>query len=294
MVLNSYAKLNLYLEVLNKCKDGYHNIRTIFERIDLCDKIILKARQDKKINVLCSFAGIPKDYSKNLAYRSARLLQRSFRIDRGVDIKIIKHIPVASGLGGGSSNAAVVLTGLNKFWRLNIGQNKLIAFAKKIGSDVAFFIYNSSFAHGQARGDRIKPIRFLNNARLWHILVVPKKKVSTARIYKKWDSSRLTLTKPKYDVKITNLALRKKDLSLMSQVLFNSLEQVTTKLYPEVSRVKEELIQMGVKSILMSGSGPAVFGIVSSRKEAVSLCRQLKEKLEREHKSWQIFMTRTR
>ncbi len=295
LTLNSYAKLNLYLEVLNKRKDSYHNIKTIFERIDLADKIILKSRRDKKINITCNESGVPQDNS-NLAWRSAKLLQDSFNIDKGANIKIIKRIPVGSGLGGGSSNAACVLAGLNKLWKLNLTQDKLAGLARKLGCDVPFFIYNSPFAQGGARGDRIKPLRVLRNVRFWHILVVPKIKVSTASIYKIWDkyfkTFKLTplqkrgilsknsylagLTMPKYNVNILILALRKNDLSLIGDALFNSLERVSARLYPQINAIKEKLMQLGAKSILMSGSGPAVLGIVSSRKEALSLRRQLK------------------
>jgi len=277
LTLNSYAKLNLYLEVLHKRKDNYHNIKTIFERIGLADKIILKSRRDKKINITCNVAAVPQAHS-NLAWRSAKLLQDIFNIDKGVDIKIIKRIPVGSGLGGGSSNAAAVLAGLNKLWKLNVTEHKLAGLAGKLGCDVPFFIYNSPFAQGEARGDKIKPLKTLNLVRLWHILVVPKIGVSTASIYKRWDNEFKTfkLTMPKYDVNILILALRKNDLFLIGDALFNSLEQVTARLYPQINAIKEKLMQLGVKSILMSGSGPAVFGIVSSKKEALTLCRQLK------------------
>ena len=295
LTLNSYAKLNLYLEVLHKRKDNYHNIKTIFERIDLADKIILKSRRDKKINITCNVAAVPQDNS-NLAWRSAKLLQDIFNIDKGVDIKIIKRIPVGSGLGGGSSNAAAVLAGLNKLWKLNVTEHKLAGLAGKLGCDVPFFIYNSPFAQGEARGDKIKPLKTLYFVRLWHILVVPKIGVSTASIYKRWDNESKTfkltppflrqkatikkeragLTMPKYDVNILILALRKNDLFLIGDALFNSLEQVTARLYPQINAIKEKLMRLGVKSTLMSGSGPAVFGIVSSRKEALTLCRQLK------------------
>ena len=277
LTLNSYAKLNLYLEVLETRKDNYHNIKTIFERIGLCDKIILKSRRDKKINITCNVAAVPQDNS-NLAWRSAKLLQDSFNIGKGVDIKIIKRIPVGSGLGGGSSNAAAVLAGLNKLWKLNVTENKLAGLAAKLSCDAPFFIYNSPFAQGEARGDKIKPLKALINVRLWHILVVPKIGVSTASIYKRWDNESKTfkLTMPKYNVNILISALRKNDLSLIGDALFNSLGQVTAALYPQINAIKEKLIKLGVKAILMSGSGPAVFGIVSSRKEALSLRRQLK------------------
>jgi 4-diphosphocytidyl-2-C-methyl-D-erythritol kinase len=308
LILNSYAKLNLYLEVLKKRKDNYHNIKTVFERIDLCDKIVLKARLDKKIKIESRAKDIPKDNS-NLAYRSAQLLQDSLKVERGVDIEIIKRIHVGSGLGGGSSNAAVVLMGLNKLWRLGLSRNRLVSLAQKIGSDVPFFIYNIPFAQGEARGDRIRILKSLKKLRLWHILVVPRIKVSTPVIYNNWDKMSVSkkakwtlrhglkknlseveeLTRPKYDVKILHLALRKRDFNLISGVLFNSLQQITARLYPELIRIKRKLEQLGLKSILMSGSGPATFGIFYSRKEAVFLCRQLKQ----ENKSWQVFVTRT-
>jgi len=307
LTLNSYAKLNLYLEVLGKRKDSYHNIKTVFERIGLADKIILKSRQDKEINITCNVKAVPQD-SSNLAWRSAKLLQDNFNINKGVDIKIIKRIPVGSGMGGGSSNGACVLLGLNKLWKLNLTRDKLAGLAKKLGCDLPFFIYNSPFALGEERGDKIKPLKALRYLRLWHIVVVPKIEVSTASIYKNWDkyfkTFKLTslnkrgilsknsglsgLTMPRYDVNILTLALRKNDLSLIGDCLFNNLEKVTARLYPQIDATREKLAQLGVKSILMSGSGPAVFGIVSSRKEAQSLSRQLKA-----NSSWQVFVTRT-
>lgn len=297
LVLDSYAKVNLYLEVLSKRRDNYHNIKTVFERIGLCDRIILKSRRDKKIKLICNRASDMPTGASNLAYRSAKLLQDTFDIDKGVDIKIIKNIPVGSGLGGGSSNAATVLIGLNKLWGLNLRQEGLLRLAKKLGSDVPFFIYNCPFAQGEGRGEKIKPLRTLNKLRFWHILVVPKIKVLTPLIYKQWDaaskytkkSKDAALTRSKQDVKILHLALRTKNLSLMQAALFNRLQEITIKLYPRVKRVKERFIHLGAKTILMSGSGPAVFGVVHSRKEAVSLYNQLQG-----NSFWRVFITRTR
>jgi len=292
LTFNSYAKLNLYLEVRNIRLDRYHNIRTLFERISLSDKIILIPRQDKKIKIHCNLPEVPSDNS-NLAYKSARLLQDSLNLKKGVEIRIIKRIPQGAGLGGGSSNAAGTLMGLNKLWKLNLPRSRLLSYARKLGCDVPFFVYNSPFAEGSARGDRIRVLKGLNNVRLWHILVVPKKKVSTRQIYKKWDAEMMRaaepLTKSKCNVKILTLALKKNGPRLIGKSLFNSLEQTTAKLYPEVTRIKEKLKAIGLKSILMSGSGPAVFGIVSSRREGAVLCRRLKAK----SRSWQVYLTRT-
>jgi 4-diphosphocytidyl-2-C-methyl-D-erythritol kinase len=287
LAINSYAKVNLYLAVLNKRKDNYHNIKTLFERISLHDKIILKSRPDKKIKIICQDPLVPQG-NANLCYRSAMVLQERFNIKEGLDIKIIKRIPVGSGLGGGSSNAASVLSGLNKFWRLNLPLKRLAKLGGCVGSDVPFFVYNTSFAKGCGRGENIKPLRGLKSLCLWHILVVPKIAVSTPLIYRKWDTySRLTRVEP--DVKLLILALRRGDILEAGKYLFNSLEKVTENEHPVVRRIKEKLAKLGLKSILMSGSGPAVFGIVSSRKEAVTLNRRL----SKGNSPWRIFVTRT-
>ncbi|MFH0858237.1 MAG: 4-(cytidine 5'-diphospho)-2-C-methyl-D-erythritol kinase [Candidatus Omnitrophota bacterium] len=166
LTLNSYAKLNLYLSVLGMRRDGYHNILTIFERISLADKIVLKNRADNKINLICEKKGLPLDHCENLAYKSAKLLQQSFKLNKGVDIEIIKNIPIGSGMAGGSSNAAYTLIGLNKLWNLKLKQTQLTSLAAKIGSDVPFFIYDSSFAIGKGRGERIKPLKSLKRLKL--------------------------------------------------------------------------------------------------------------------------------
>lgn len=287
LTLNSYAKLNLYLAVLGKRKDNYHNIETIFERIDLADKISLTLQPHKKIRIICNNPGIPCD-KKNLCYRSAELLQSRFNINCGVEIEIKKHIPAGAGLGGGSGNAAAVLLGLNKLWNLALSQNKLVSLARLLGSDVPFFIYGIPFAKGSKRGDYIRPLKALNSLELHHILVVPKIKVSTPLIYKKWDEYS-GLTRGRRNDRITTLASLKSGLFLNFK-LHNSLEEITARFYPEVRFIREKLVEFGLKLILMSGSGPAVFGIVSSRKEALSIRR----KLLRLNRSWLIFVTSTR
>ncbi|OGX16306.1 MAG: 4-(cytidine 5'-diphospho)-2-C-methyl-D-erythritol kinase [Omnitrophica WOR_2 bacterium RBG_13_41_10] len=324
MVLRAYAKLNLYLKVLKKRGDNYHNIETIFERINLFDTVLVNKRRDKKINLVASRAGLPQNPAKNIAYKSAELLQKKFKINYGADIKIIKRIPIAAGLGGGSSDAAVVLLALNKLWGLHLTKENLASLAKNIGADVPFFIYNCPFAYAQAKGDKIKPLTDCKKTKLWHILIIPNKRVITAMVYKQWDCARLKLTprlrsgsmvsvprlrsglvlslskdevepltRPKYDVKILHLALRKRDPGLLGKALFNSLEPVTLSLYPEVGVIRNELSRIGVKSILMSGSGPAVFGVLSSKKEGLALLRQLRARMKKRKKSWQVFLVRT-
>jgi len=294
LVIQSFAKVNLFLEVLNKRKDNFHNIDSLFERISLSDKIVLKNRQDNLIKISCSDPRVPLDET-NLCFKAAKLLQDKFKIRKGLDIKIIKRIPVGAGLGGGSSNAASVLLALNKLWRLKLSKAKLAKLAAKIGSDVVFFVYDTAFARVRGRGEKIYVLNELNKVRLWHILVVPKIHVSTPLIYKKWDDFGCNkrqvagLTKPISNVKILTSVLHKKDNISKPGFLFNSLEQVTLKLYPEVIHIKETLAGLGLKSALMSGSGPAVFAPLSSEKKAAALVK----KVNREGRPWLAFAVST-
>ena len=301
----SYAKLNLHLKVIKKRKDGFHEIETLFERIDLADRIILSPRPDKKIRIISSNPALPKDKS-NLCYLSAKLLQDKLNIQNGVDIRIEKRIPIGAGLAGGSSNAATVFLGLNKLWRLGLSRSRLMIFSRELGCDIPFFIQEVSFALGRGRGDQIKPLNIPNMPKLWHLLIVPKVSVSTALIYRKWDnlkgklsanrvsklqkiSKKALLTTKGTSVKMLTSILDRGRLVKQDKLLFNSLEAVTVRLYPQVNKVKKELQSSGLKSILMSGSGPAVFAIVSSRKEALSLSRKIRGR----NRSWQVFVTRT-
>jgi len=278
LTLNSYAKVNLYLEVLKRREDGYHEIKTVFERINLSDKIILKPRPDGKIRIYCDEKDVPTGET-NLAYKSAKLLQDEFNINKGVDIKIIKRIPVGAGLGGGSSNAAATLLGLNRLWKLGLKREQLSRLAARIGSDCPFFVYDIPFGLGRGRGERIEPISSLKRTRLWHVLLVPKIKVLTPRIYKEWDkkNTKAALTRPEYNVNILTSALRKTDLLLTGKSLFNSLEPVSFALQPSIGYAKKKLVRFGMEAVLMSGSGPAVFGVVACRKRALTLYSQAKE-----------------
>lgn len=287
MVIKSYAKVNLFLKVLDKRPDNYHNLESLFERISLFDKITLKNRPDNRIKITCDHPGVPVNES-NLCFKAAKLLQDEFGIDKGLDIKISKRIPVGAGLGGGSSNAASVLIALNKLWKLNLTKAKLAKFASKIGSDAVFFVYEAPFAEARGRGEKIHVLNKLNKVKLWQVLIAPKVHVSTPLIYSKFDQFS-GLTKSASNVKIlTSILVRKYPVSSPG-LLFNSLEQVTLKLYPEVRRVKETLKAFGSENILMSGSGGAVFAIVPSGRKAAVLVKRIKRVV----KPWQAFAVST-
>ena len=169
--LVSPAKLNLFLKVINKRPDGYHNIQTLFERIDLCDEIRLFPIATDEIIVSSDCLHIPLD-QRNLAYKAADLLRTSQGIKQGIKIEIDKHIPVGAGLGGGSSNAAAVLCGLNTLFRLKLDRKTLLSYANRLGSDVAFFILNKRFAIGTGRGGDLKPVFMPKTLKWWHLLFV--------------------------------------------------------------------------------------------------------------------------
>ncbi len=287
MELKSFAKVNLFLKVLNKRPDNYHNIETIFEKISLFDSLSLKLRKDGLIVISCNKKEVPKG-AQNLCYKAASMLQEATGCKKGVDIRITKRIPLGAGLGGGSSNAAAVLNGLNRLWKLRLPRRKLVNLASRIGSDVAFFIYKAPFALGESRGEKITILSNLNKINLWHILIVPDLRVSTPLIYGKFGNfSRLT--SPSCNAKILTSELIKKAFLQKEVSLYNSLERVTFRLYPEVERAKKTLLGMGLKNVLMSGSGCAVFALALSRKEALKTASKIREK----ERKWFISVVNT-
>lgn len=282
--ISSPAKLNLFLEVLGKRPDGYHTISTIFERVSLADEIIIKQLDESCIKINSDSKDIPED-SRNLAYKAASLLREDLGIRKGVTIRIKKRIPVGAGLGGGSSNAASTLLGLNRLWNLRLSRKKLLEYGSKIGSDVAFFLYNSAFARGSLRGERISPLKNIKR-KFWHIVIVPDISVSTKGIYRELDRlGRNSLNVDKRRCRAFGAGSRGLEID---KILFNSLEEITFKKYPKVKELKESLIAHGVKNVLMSGSGSAVFGIVNSRKEGLEAAKFFKP-----CKDLRVFVVRT-
>lgn len=290
-VIKSFAKVNLYLQILNKRQDNFHNLSTLFCRIDLADSIIFKNRSDDLIKIKCKNKDVPID-ATNLCWKAAQLLRVEEKINFGVDIEIKKNIPVGAGLGGGSSNAATVLLGLNKYWKLNLPLKKLTTLGAKLGSDVPFFIYNTKFAIGSQRGDKIKPLASLNRRKLWFVLVYPNIKISTPLVYQEFDDCLLTgsqfsgLTRQRCNVKILTSELLEKGGRFDRKCLRNDLEIATISLYPVINQVKKAFSNIGLEKIMMSGSGAAVFALCNNRKQAQGLSKKLKKI----YKSWQVFV----
>lgn len=272
LFLRSPAKLNLYLKVVCKRPDGFHELKTIFERIDLADDIRLFREASGKIRITCDHPQVPKG-PKNLVYKVAQLLRQDFGVKEGVKIDITKRIPVAAGLAGGSSNAATVLSGLNKLWKLGLDKDGLVDYARKVGSDVAFFLHDCSWALGTGRGDVIRPLEIPH--KLWHVLVVPKVKMLTPKVY---GAMNLKLTKFGDDVNILTRYLAKNDVAGVGSLLFNDLEQPISQLKPNLLKIKEKLSSFDVAGVAFSGSGPSVFAVVESKKKAQEIHAVLKRR----------------
>lgn len=271
LTLNSYAKLNLLLKVLGKRPDGFHELKTIFERIDLHDVITLK-HTENDICIHSNHPHVPLG-PKNLVYKVALKLKNDFHIKNGVDITIEKRIPVAAGLAGGSSNAATVLKGLNRLWALGLSQKQLVEYASAIGSDVAFFLYDAPYALGEGRGEKISVLPF--QTKLWHVLVTPRLKVYTKDVFGCLKSphlgQNLTLTKKKDDVNIWLPFLGKNNLYSIGSGLSNDLEPALLSLKPHLRGLKKKLLDAGAVAVCFSGSGPSIFALAESQKHALDL-----------------------
>jgi len=265
LTVSSPAKLNLVLDVLGKRPDGFHELRTIFERISLADQITLTRNKTNKISIRCAHPHVPRG-SGNLVFKAAMLLFEDFHISDGLNINIIKNIPVAAGLAGGSSNAAAVLSGLNRLWQLGLSRAQLVNYAARLGSDVAFFLYNTSYALGQGRGERIQPINV--KTKLWHVLVTPRVKMYTKDVFSRL---KLNLTNKKDNVNILLPFLRKGDLGRLAGALSNDLEPAILSLRPDFIYLKKKLLDAGAMGVCFSGSGPSVFALSESQKHALSL-----------------------
>ncbi|MBM3242948.1 4-(cytidine 5'-diphospho)-2-C-methyl-D-erythritol kinase, partial [Candidatus Poribacteria bacterium] len=235
--IQAYAKINLFLNVLHKRPDGYHEIETVFQSIGLSDDIILrKLSRDIKIN--CEHSQVPLDES-NLAYKAAKLLLEASSLSEGVEITIKKQIPVAAGLGGGSADAAAVLVGLNQLFELGYEREQLMSLGVKLGADVPFCILGGT-ALGRGIGEILEPLPPLG--RIWLTLVNPGFMVSTAWVYQNLHlcskNENLGLTKCQKNVNILIQQIRTNNLRKICDEMFNVLESVVVSKYPVVLDLK--------------------------------------------------------
>lgn len=274
MRLFSPAKINLFLHIFGKRPDGYHELATLICCIGLYDSICLDFKADA-ISVSCRHPLVPTDQT-NLAYRAAEFFFKHIDVKAGVHIAIEKQIPVGSGLGGGSSNAATVLRGLNRFYGYPVSREALIDLAARIGADVPFFIDRKP-AIATGRGEILEPYNGLEPYSV--IVAYPGFGVSTTEMFKNFN---LRLTKYLKKIKIPFF---KNQVFDIRRDLSNDLETIAGEKHPEIAAIKDALLEYGAMGALMSGSGSAVYGLFRDRDSAdkvyPSLCR---------HGSWQIFV----
>jgi 4-diphosphocytidyl-2-C-methyl-D-erythritol kinase len=266
----SFAKVNLGLEVLGRRRDGYHELRTIFQTIDLHDDVVLRRAQG--LSVKCDHPGVPEG-AANLALRAARLLRPYAGPRRGVEITITKRIPVSGGLGGGSSNAAAVLIGLDRLWRLGLGTAKLHGIARRLGADVPFFLVGGT-ALGLARGDEVYPLRRQVRG---HVVVVDTgRPVSTAAVFRRADRS---LTARENGYTIFRFVSSDLEGDAGYRLLTNDLEKLALEEAPELQRpakrIRSILARGGARLVSLSGSGSSFFGLYDEARKARHAQRDL-------------------
>lgn len=281
--LFSPAKINLFLYVRKKRSDGFHELETLFERLDLGDDIHIRASD--RLVVRSDSKEIPSG-AGNIAYRAAALLKERSGCSLGADILIQKRIPVAAGLGGGSSNAATVLLGLNRFWKLGFSRKELLGLGAEIGSDVPFFLLETPFAIGKGRGEILRPFP-ARGIKISHVLVKPSFGISTNEAYAALGPTSLTLQKA--NARLLIHSIQKGRLEPHSSLLTNSLELALNKRVKDIYRIKNELLKRGAFGALLSGSGSTVFGLFTDKKSAAQAARFLK----RDHKDWKVFVVST-
>ncbi len=279
MNLQSPAKINLFLAVTGKRPDGYHNLSTLMCCIGLYDSIHLSFGE-KQTTINCSHPDVPEDKT-NLAHRAATLFYETVKMQERVHIVIDKKIPVGAGLGGGSSNAAAVLKGLNTFYNSPLTDNAMIKLGKSIGADVPFFISGKP-AHAAGIGDILTPFPYLKPYPI--LLIYPSVPVSTAEVYKKLN---LRLTKNK---KInTKIFFKLNKLNWgrdAPKLLYNDLETAASAICPEIGKAKAVLLKNGALGALMTGSGSAVFGIFENFEKAKKAFNAISH-----HNMWQLYLS---
>jgi 4-diphosphocytidyl-2-C-methyl-D-erythritol kinase len=268
----SPAKVNLYLRVLRKREDGYHDILSLMQRISLCDEMTF-APTGGGIAVRCPGTTLPEDEG-NIVYRAAAAFFSRIRTSPGIEITIRKRIPIAAGLGGGSSNAATTLMTLNEMYGSPMTREELMRIGTGLGADVPFFIFGKT-AWASGIGDRFSESSILPT--FWFVLIHPGFEISTKLVYQ---GLNLGLTKQGINYSIPCFSTKEDVIGGLT----NDLEKVTVRLHPILDEIKALLLASGARGALMSGSGPTVFGIFTDRESA-----RMAEKNLGQGTRWRVF-----
>ena len=251
--VRAYAKINLTLDVLRQRTDGYHDIATVMQTVDLYDTICLSATEDNQVQIVCSMPELSND--ENLAIRAVHMVRQRLAIKQGVLIELHKRIPIAAGLGGGSSDAAAVLLALQHWWQLQLSPTDLLNIASSLGSDVPFFL-TGGLALCEGRGERVTALSsHWPRTMRWLLLLKPAINVSTAAVFRNLPASDYTDGRHSRAVCIALTAGQTPKL----EDLHNCFERSVLETYPEVALSRADLLQAGASFVKLSGTGPTLF-----------------------------------
>jgi 4-diphosphocytidyl-2-C-methyl-D-erythritol kinase len=276
--LKSPAKVNLRLEILRRREDGYHELRTVLQKISLNDTLSVSLKNEKGISITTDHPDLPLG-RRNLVYRAAQMILKKSEYRGGLHIDIRKEIPLGAGLGGGSSNAASTLKALNQLLEIGLPTKELMEIGLGIGADVPFFFLEGS-AIGSGIGERLKKIELPG---LWYVLIYPNFEVST-----RWAYQNFILTKRQFHFKFHKFL---ETLEGISHLLMNDLEGVVSHKYPQIEGMKKMLLSAGALGSLMTGSGPTVFGIFSEKGDASKAYQEVRRRVR--DKGWTVLMAQS-
>ncbi len=265
ITLRSFAKINIGLRILSKRSDGYHNLETVFYEVEPHDT--LKFAESTSLSLLTNNPAVPSDET-NLCFKAAKLLQQKTGCKRGASIVLEKSIPMGAGLGGGSSNAAATLVGLNKLWNLQLSNDELLSVAIELGSDVPFFLLGGC-AYATGRGEQLQRCNL--KVPYWILVVTPPIHVSTAWAYQ---SLKVELPQAPTDYHLRLQDAIRKPEELCSLVI-NDFEKTVMLQYPDIGTLKNQLLENGALFTLLSGSGSSVFAFFKAEEEALQFVKTL-------------------
>lgn len=267
--LKARAKINLGLDVVRRREDGYHEVKMVMQMLRLYDQIDIEKTQESGILVRSNLSFLPTD-ERNIAYKAAKVMIDQFGLEQGVIIRIEKHIPVAAGMAGGSTDCAAVLYGMNKLFGLRLNQKKLRELGVKLGADVPYCLMRQT-ALSEGIGEILTPISPLQDCPI--LIAKPSVSVSTRHVYEHLKLDEQTMH-PDIDGIVT--ALADGDLYGVTDRMANVLETVTVPEHPVIDEIKKQMMASGAVNALMSGSGPTVFGIFDDEEKAKKACEDMK------------------
>lgn len=270
MELKALGKINLGLDVLGRRENGYHDVRMVMQTLYLYDQITIEKTEKPGIELSTNLFYLPVN-ENNLAYRAADLLMQEFGVEEGVKITLEKHIPVAAGMAGGSSNAAAVLYGINRMFSLGLSQEELMERGVKLGADVPYCIMRGTVL-AEGIGEILTPLPAMPRCTV--LVAKPPISVSTKLVYEKLDAHEIE-NHPDIDGVLEGL--ERQDLKKIASSMGNVLERVTVEEYPVIEEIKEMMKANGALNAMMSGSGPTVFGLYSDKRMAKEAAQKIKE-----------------